>query len=161
MKGAETLVSLITDLLQDNLDTYLDATTATSSNETNTPHVTHYYITENYTPKMRPAIFVVPTKETTDPEGGNTFHGIDSYMVVLVCEAEKEKYLQLQAFRYARALMNVLHLTELDDTDFRAIIRVDEIEYSPTMPSTGAKGMFDKEVVLKLRVDRFEPLNLN
>lgn len=115
----------------------------------------NYFTSEQYTPFLAPAIFILADRSAHDLTLGQNWEFEEHSLTVAVLVEDIElARLTRKCWRFARACWMALH-----DQSFGAVhCLVDAIEYSPIFGTgEGDARRFRKDASLKVRVQHFEP----
>lgn len=163
--GAEIAVDLIQDHIKTNIASALANVRASRLDPiVSTEPPKEYFIYANANVYRPPAVFTIfESQKILDADGGNHINAVDHIMVVCVVEDRLERLLTIKAWRYQAAMMQILHLVNLTNSNggIKLFSRVDSCEFSPIVNLTGKKGeelIFQKEMGLRLLVDHIENL---
>lgn len=112
----------------------------------------------------KPVIYVIPESMSFQQErGANHINALFRINVSCVVEERIERLLNSKAWRYQCAIVKLLHLKALDNTDHtvRVIPKVMNVVYSPTYSEdtlSNGPEVFCKEVLIELDVEHYEKL---
>lgn len=163
--GAE----IATNMIIAHLRAGMPAALAAVRTERNDPVVTtepprEYFIYPTANVYRPPAVFTIFERQEIKNinSDGNHINATDYIVVAVVVEDFKETLLTIKAFRYQVALMQLLHLVTLTNSDggLRLFSKVETCEFSAIENLKGKAGdlIFRKEIGLRLAVDHIENL---